>query len=144
MGVGRAVEGHHSGEKADRCPHRPASPRDKAERGSPVGVVDRADLPGERVSNLFQAAPNGDPAYHALIIGVSRYTHLVGGTGPRTEEPLANQLDQLSAAATSAVRVAMWIRDHFQHPDAGRGSIRLLVSPSDPETPLPGEVEAPP
>jgi hypothetical protein len=96
------------------------------------------------VSNLFQAAPNADPAYHALIIGVSRYTHLVGGTGPRTEEPLATQLDQLSAAATSAVRVAMWIRDHFQHPDAGRGSIRLLVSPSDGETPLPGDVEAPP
>ena len=95
------------------------------------------------MSNLFQAAPNGDPAYHALIIGVSRYTHLVGGTGPRTEEPLATQLDQLSAAATSAVRVAMWIRDHFQHPDAGRGSIRLLVSPSDGETPLPGDVEAP-
>ena len=38
----------------------------------------------------------------------------------------------------------MWIRDHFQHPDAGRGSIRLLVSPSDGETPLPGDVEAPP
>ena len=102
------------------------------------------DIQGGRVTYLFQPATNDDPVYHALIIGVSRYTHLVGGTGPLTDEPLAASLEQLAAAATSAARVAIWIRDHFEHPTAGKGSIRLLVSPSDAEMPLPEEIEAPP
>lgn len=96
------------------------------------------------MSDLFQPAANGDPAYHALIIGVSRYTHLTGGAGPLTNESLAAGLGQLGAAATSAVRVAAWIRDHFEHPTVAKGSIRLLVSPADGETPLPEGVQAPP
>jgi hypothetical protein len=96
------------------------------------------------VSDLFQPAGNADPAYHALIIGVSRYPHLSGGTGPLTDEPLAAGLPQLRAAATSAVRVAAWIRDNLEHPTASKGSIRLLVSPSDTEVPLPHGITAPP
>ena len=92
---------------------------------------------------LFQPATNDDPVYHALIIGVSRYTHLNGGGGPLTDEPLAAGLEQLGAAATSAARVAIWLRDHFEHPTARKGSIRLLVSPSDTEVPLPEEIQAP-
>lgn len=96
------------------------------------------------MTDLFQPAANGDPAYHALIIGVSRYAHLTGGAGPLTDEALAAGLTQLGAAATSAVRVAAWIRDHLEHPTASKGSIRLLVSPSESELPLPEGVDAPP
>lgn len=80
---------------------------------------------------------------HALVIGVSSYDHLVGGSGPLTNEPLLNGLRQLSAAATSATRVALWLRDHFQFPNVQLGSIRLLVSPAPSEVPLPEGVSPP-
>jgi hypothetical protein len=95
------------------------------------------------VPTLFQAARSADPAYHALVIGVSQYRHLAGGRGPLSDDPLAQGLGQLSAAATSAARVALWIRDHFDPPTAGKGSIRLLVSPSPGEV-LPDHISAPP
>jgi hypothetical protein len=95
--------------------------------------------------HLFQAGPGTErPAYHVLIIGISRYDHLRGGDGVLATEPLAEGLEQLAAAATSAVRVALWFRDHFDSPGATRGSIRLLVSPALDELPLPKGVTADP
>ena len=95
--------------------------------------------------HLFQAGPGPEqPAYHVLIIGISRYDHLRGGDGVLATEPLAEGLEQLAAAATSAVRVALWFRDHFDSPGAARGSIRLLVPPALDELPLPKGVTADP
>ena len=102
-----------------------------------------AEPAGSAVTSLFQAAAGPDPAYHALIIGVSRYRHLPGGGGPVSTDPLAAGLTQLSAAAASALRVAMWIRDHYEPPNAGRGSIRLLLSPAPGEA-LAENVSVPP
>ena len=81
---------------------------------------------------------------HALVIGVSRYDYLPGGAGPTTTRSLLSGLSQLSAAATSAARVANWLRDHFDYPDVRLGSVRLLASPVDAERPLPGGVTPPP
>ena len=81
---------------------------------------------------------------HALVIGVSRYDFLPGGTGPTTTKSLLGGLSQLSAAATSAARVANWLRDHFEYPEVQLGSVRLLASPVEGELPLPGGVTPPP
>jgi hypothetical protein len=89
--------------------------------------------------------PTGDePLVHALVIGVSSYDHLGGGPGPLTDEPILAGLGQLSAAATSASRVALWLRDHFEFPSVRLGSVRLLASPSPGELPLPEGVTPPP
>ena len=84
------------------------------------------------------------PTVHALVIGVSRYDYFTNGTGPTTTKSLLAGLGQLSAAATSAARVANWLRDHFDYPDVQLGSVRLLASPVETELPLPGGVEPPP
>ena len=92
---------------------------------------------------VFQAAADvAPPAPPVLVIGVSRYVHLPGGGGAPTDTPFATGLGQLAAAATSAVRVALWFRDRFESPGAARGSIRLLVSPGPDEVPLPEGVTA--
>ena len=81
---------------------------------------------------------------HALVIGVSRYDYLPGGTGPTTTKSLLAGLTQLSAAATAAARVASWLRDNFDYPEVRLGSVRLLASPVESELPLPGGVTPPP
>ena len=78
---------------------------------------------------MFRTARDKDPAYHALVIGVSHYPHLDGGGRKPTKNPLADDLGQLPGAASSAVHVASWIRDHLRSAVDGRGSIRLLISP---------------
>ncbi|MBB3753768.1 hypothetical protein FHT44_006290 [Mycolicibacterium sp. BK634] len=67
------------------------------------------------------------------MIGVSHYRHLLGGASTRSTHPLADGLGQLSAAATSALRVATWVRDYFTPPNAAQGSVRLLLSPAESE-----------
>jgi hypothetical protein len=112
-------------------------------------IVDRADSPQRPTARrpaaakaLFQAPASDGPAYHALVIGVSRYRHLPGGGGKTSTNPLAAGLSQLSSAAASALRVATWLRDRYEPPDVGRGSIRLLLSPVEGE--LPEGVSVPP
>jgi hypothetical protein len=82
---------------------------------------------------IFYMRPWDGPAFHALVIGVSYYRHLPGGGGRKTTSTLAKGLGQLSAAATSALSVACWIRDNYDPPDVSGGSIRLLLSPSPKE-----------
>nr|NLI50998.1 hypothetical protein [Propionibacterium sp.] len=88
--------------------------------------------------------PADEATVHALVIGVSRYDHLAGGSGTPTTHRLLAGLSQLSAAATSATRVALWLRDHFDYPEIRLGSVRLLASPSPGEEPLPGGATPPP
>lgn len=88
--------------------------------------------------------PADEATVHALVIGVSRYDHLPGGSGSPTKHRLLGGLTQLSAAATSAARVATWLRDHFDYPEVRLGSVRLLASPGEGEVPLPAGVEPPP
>ena len=70
------------------------------------------------VADLFwsRAAAADEACVHALVIGVSKYDHLTGGSGPLTTSPLLGGMGQLSAAATSATRIANWLRDNFDYP----------------------------
>lgn len=72
-----------------------------------------------------------NPGFHALIVGVSAYPHLPGGTGPQASDSFGMQ--QLSCAALSAFRLYEWLlskKDKLSQPLA---TCRLLLSPSRAE-----------
>lgn len=74
------------------------------------------------------------PRTHALVIGVSHYVHLpdmAGEPSPTDPERLIFRLAQLKTPATGALRFAEWLRDRYNMPNAPKGTIRLLLSPSD-------------
>jgi len=74
---------------------------------------------------------NGGPGCHALIVGVSAYPHLPGGTGDPAPESYG--MTQLTCGASSAARVSDWLlarRDRLAKPLA---TSRMLLSPSASE-----------
>jgi hypothetical protein len=70
------------------------------------------------------------PATHALVVGVSRYTHLPEGDDPAPQDRETFGLGQLDCAATGAFRFARWLAEEHRNPAAPCGSVRLLLSPS--------------
>jgi hypothetical protein len=74
----------------------------------------------------------GAPACHALIVGVSAYPHLLGGTGPPAPENL--QMTQLSCGASSANRVSNWLIKHQDRLAVPLATSRVLLSPSPAES----------
>lgn len=71
------------------------------------------------------------PAFHALIVGVSEYPYLPGGTGQLGPRDFG--MGQLSAAASSAARVADWLQSAARRLPVPLGIIRLLLSPTPEE-----------
>ncbi|MEV0788651.1 caspase family protein [Kribbella sp. NPDC050459] len=69
---------------------------------------------------------------YALIIGVSAYPHLDGGTAPARR---TYRMGQLSAAALTAHRIADWLEEADGRLAAPYRGCRLLLSPS------PGELD---
>jgi hypothetical protein len=72
------------------------------------------------------------PATHALVIGVGRYPHLVGG-GSGSLLAKHDGMGQLTSPPISARRFASWLTKTFKHPKKV-GSVALLLSE---ETPAP-------
>jgi len=72
---------------------------------------------------------SGNPAAHAIVIGVGDYPHLVGGTGSQT--PRNGGLRQLSSPPVSAHAFATWLLDEFNNPGAPLASLSLLISDAD-------------
>jgi hypothetical protein len=72
----------------------------------------------------------GGPGLHALIVGVSQYRHLLGGSGPTASFV---DLRQLSSAARSAYALYRWLLDRQQRLPIPLASVRLLLSPSPEE-----------
>ena len=70
--------------------------------------------------------PYGDPAVHALVIGVGSYAHLPGGELEQFEEH--DGMGQLTSPPQSAARIATWLKDHLAAPNLTLGTIDLLVS----------------
>jgi hypothetical protein len=74
---------------------------------------------------LFNRDRLGEPATHALVIGVGHYPHL----GDSSQHPALRSMHSLSSPAFSGAAVA---RQLIQHADAGPkplASLRLLLSP---------------
>ncbi|OBJ08570.1 caspase family protein [Mycobacterium sp. 1465703.0] len=71
-----------------------------------------------------------DPGTHALVIGVGKYPHLLGG-GERTS-PDAEGMRQLSSPPISARAFADWLRNEYRFPDKPLASLALLLSEQVP------------
>ena len=67
------------------------------------------------------------PATHALLVGVGRYPHLVGGDDPN-RYPEHGGMGQLSSPPLSALAFAKWLAEHCKHPDKPLASVALLAS----------------
>lgn len=73
----------------------------------------------------------GRSATHAIVIGISAYPHLKGGTGAPADDHFG--LGQLAVSAQTAFRFFEWLRDDYHHETAPIGSVRLLLSPTAEE-----------
>jgi hypothetical protein len=81
-----------------------------------------------------RAALQGKPGFHALIAGVSLYTHLPGGGGEKlTKEDW--ELSQLPSTALTAYKIYRWLIEHRNQFPVNLSTVRLLLSPSDKEKP---------
>lgn len=72
----------------------------------------------------------GMPGVYALIVGVSAYPHLEGGSAPAPDN---YGLGQLLSSARTAARVFDWLNKDFRYPDLPVVWSLLLLSPSAEE-----------
>jgi uncharacterized caspase-like protein len=75
----------------------------------------------------------GKGGLFAIVIGVSKYTNLVGGEAPAHE---TYGFSQLATSALTAYRVFEWLRDGYNYTDVPLVRCRLLLSPTDAEVAL--------
>lgn len=101
------------------------SPSGTDRRGDPVLVFDDRPPPGQ--------APTA--GFHALIVGVSAYSHLPGGGAapPAGSATAALGLTQLQAPALTAHRIFRWLHDHRAELPVPLHTVRLLLAPSAAE-----------
>jgi hypothetical protein len=72
----------------------------------------------------------GMPGLYALLVGISAYPHLEGGTAPA---PDAFGLGQLGASAHTAAALFDWLRQDFRHAGLPLVWCQLLLAPSPEE-----------
>jgi Caspase domain len=72
-----------------------------------------------------------DPGAFALVIGVSRYDHLPGGSGEPAQETYG--LPQLHVCALTAYRFFRWLRESYQSDGVRLARCWLLLSPTAEE-----------
>jgi hypothetical protein len=80
----------------------------------------------------------GEPALHALIIGVSEYPHLIGGSTPVADHW---NMGQLTSTASTAAMIAEWLQDPATRLARPLGTLRLLLSPAASEGHLAGRAD---
>ena len=73
----------------------------------------------------------GGAGIHALIAGVSHYTHLPDGGGPPAKKDWG--LPQLTATALTGYKIYRWLIDHRDVLPKPLATVRLLLSPSAAE-----------
>src|SRR5206468_1724289 len=82
------------------------------------------------MSVVFNEETDG-AGIHALIIGVTRYSHLEGGDGRRAADTC--RLTQLSCAVQTTVAMFEWLINHQEFLPLPLMSCRLLISASPDE-----------
>jgi hypothetical protein len=87
--------------------------------------------PRVSIRSRFPESRPVPPAIHALIIGVSAYPHLPGGSGTTAQRTC--ELGQLTAAASSAVSIYEWLSRAEPRLALDIGSCQLLLSPAPDE-----------
>jgi hypothetical protein len=73
--------------------------------------------------------PAAVPGTHALVIGVGRYPHLIGGESPGRQ---TDGLRQLSSPPLSARAFADWLLRDYRCPGKPLASLALLISEAQP------------
>src|SRR5258705_3143980 len=73
----------------------------------------------------------GTPGAFAVIIGISGYDHLAGGTGPPASDTYG--LGQLGVSALTAYDFFCWLRDAFRCGGITLAKCWLLLSPNPAE-----------
>ncbi len=71
---------------------------------------------------------SAQPRLHAVIIAVSDYPHLNGGSGALANDPLG--LSQLTTPGFTGQAIARWLLNDYNNPPCPLGSIEVLLSPS--------------
>ena len=81
---------------------------------------------------------SGQPALHALIIGVSQYPHLLGGSAP-VADPWG--MGQLTSTASTAALIAEWLQSPDTRLPVRLATLRMLLSPAPTEPHLTGRAD---
>jgi hypothetical protein len=76
---------------------------------------------------VYDHDPVGNPATHALVIGVGSYPWLLGGSEPG-DRAIAEGMGQLTSPPASARAVADWAIDRHLDPGARLATVDLLIS----------------
>jgi hypothetical protein len=79
---------------------------------------------------VFVAPAVTGPGTHVLIVGISDYLHLLGGTEPRSD--IAEGMGQLDAPVNSARALANWFLDEFENDSRPLASLALVLSDRTP------------
>jgi hypothetical protein len=103
-----------------------------ADSGAPAPGRAEWDEDGPDPALIYVAPGHDGPGTHVLIIGISHYTYLNGGTRPRPD--IADGMGQLDAPAPSAIALARWFLDEFDNPRKPLASLALVVSEEHPAT----------
>lgn len=89
-------------------------------------------------SAAFGANPAA-PGAHALVIGVGKYPHLLGGDADIVDDPMG--LRQLESPPVSAKAFAKWLIPKadpqlvkFSNPDAPLATVEMVLSPDETYT----------
>src|SRR5262245_11586921 len=90
------------------------------------------------MTKIYERNPLAGPGVHVLAIGVGRYPHLIGGTGPLANNPLG--LAQLSSPPVSVKAVLDWFlatqvpagKIGFTNPQTSLASVEGLASSDAP------------
>jgi Caspase domain len=88
-------------------------------------------IPDSVSPGLWRALPAGSAGAHALIIGISDYPHVDGGSGPLA--PQTARMGQLEVSALTAVRIFRWLEGRSSVAGAPLASCRLLLAPRPDE-----------
>lgn len=83
--------------------------------------------PDAATTGLWKADGVGPAGVHAIVIGISDYPHLDGGTGPPA--PATAGMGQLEVCAKTAARVFDWLRRRSKVAGAPLATCRLLLAP---------------
>jgi hypothetical protein len=72
----------------------------------------------------------GTPGLYAVVIGVSKYDHLAGGSHPAQE---TYGLGQLAVSALTAFRVYQWLKEDYRVDNCPLAKCWVLLSPTEAE-----------
>ena len=88
------------------------------------------DEPWQTLQSLVHQEEAADPGTHALVIGIGKYPHLLGG---QEQAAFTDGMRQLSSPPVSARAFAKWMIQDYHFPGKQLASLSLLLSEAVPQ-----------